>query len=140
MTYAKFQVGQYAVILNRNKEALILRLPSTRRYPNETWMLPGGRIDPDEDPIHSIRREVKEETDLRVKNLRPISTTIWSPPDKFVVFYRGDLNGPAKVRLSYEHADFRWVKPGQLRQYKFHRPPVRRAIKTAIKKINGSSK
>lgn len=36
------------------------------------WELPGGYLDPDEDPIACARREVEEETGWRPRNMEPL--------------------------------------------------------------------
>jgi len=39
-----------------------------------TWELPGGYVDPDEDPALTAAREVEEETGWRPRNMRLVST------------------------------------------------------------------
>jgi 8-oxo-dGTP pyrophosphatase MutT (NUDIX family) len=38
-----------------------------------TWELPGGYVDPDEDPMVTAAREVEEETGWRPRSLRPLT-------------------------------------------------------------------
>ena len=35
------------------------------------WMPPGGHIDPDEDPVQAVLREVREETGLECQIIAP---------------------------------------------------------------------
>lgn len=42
-----------------------------------TWELPGGYVDPDEDPAITAAREVEEETGWRPRNIRPL--TVFQP-------------------------------------------------------------
>jgi 8-oxo-dGTP pyrophosphatase MutT (NUDIX family) len=39
-----------------------------------TWELPGGYVDPDEDPAITAAREVEEETGWRPRSIRPLTT------------------------------------------------------------------
>jgi 8-oxo-dGTP pyrophosphatase MutT (NUDIX family) len=39
-----------------------------------TWELPGGYVDPDEDPQVTAAREVEEETGWRPRSIRPLTT------------------------------------------------------------------
>jgi ADP-ribose pyrophosphatase YjhB (NUDIX family) len=41
---------------------------------NQMWLPPGGHVDPDEDPVTAVLREVKEETGLDAEILPPAET------------------------------------------------------------------
>ncbi len=45
------------------------RTADAKMSPNQ-WAMPGGRIEPGEEPVEAARREVYEETGLRVDGLR----------------------------------------------------------------------
>jgi 8-oxo-dGTP pyrophosphatase MutT (NUDIX family) len=36
------------------------------------WMLPGGTVERNENPIHALRRELQEEADIEIKNYKLI--------------------------------------------------------------------
>jgi 8-oxo-dGTP pyrophosphatase MutT (NUDIX family) len=59
------RVGVYAV-LTRGDRVLLTRMSSRTRIEGR-WTLPGGGIDHGEDPRDALRREVYEETGLRVE-------------------------------------------------------------------------
>ncbi len=56
------------VILVRDHEALFVRHRESSDNPTETYGLPGGKIEPGEDPRESAAREVFEETGLIVQS------------------------------------------------------------------------
>jgi 8-oxo-dGTP diphosphatase len=56
--------GSYA-ILERAGELLVVSEASG-------WFLPGGGIEPGEDPIEALRREVREEAGLEIEEVRPL--------------------------------------------------------------------
>ena len=58
------RVAAYALI-RRDDEVLLTRMSSLTRIQGR-WTLPGGGIDHGEDPRDALRREVYEETGLRV--------------------------------------------------------------------------
>lgn len=81
----------------------------TRKY---MWDLPGGTLAGQERPIDGLCREVYEETRLPVTLISPLCWLKWDRHDSgraiLVAFYVAETSEPA-VRLSEEHADFRWV-------------------------------
>jgi 8-oxo-dGTP pyrophosphatase MutT (NUDIX family) len=58
------RVAAYA-LLTRGDEVLLTRMSGRTRIPGR-WTLPGGGIDHGEDPREALRREVYEETGLRI--------------------------------------------------------------------------
>jgi 8-oxo-dGTP diphosphatase len=68
-----FRVPQKAVINEDNKFLILKRSPNAAVYPNH-WDLPGGRLESGEDMKRSLEREVKEETGLKIKIMKPIFT------------------------------------------------------------------
>jgi ADP-ribose pyrophosphatase YjhB (NUDIX family) len=57
------RVAAYAVIVDADDRMLLAHWNEGRRA---AWTLPGGGLEPGEDPEHAVRREVREETGFRV--------------------------------------------------------------------------
>lgn len=62
--YPCFPPSALAVIIKNNKVLLVKR---NREPYKKTWMFPAGFVDFGERPIETLKREVKEETGLKVK-------------------------------------------------------------------------
>ena len=113
-------IAQKAYVKNKNGEILALFRGALAPARPSTWDLPGGIIEEDEDPEKSIRREIAEETGLRIKNLK-IETAKTYRDEKnnswLFVLYSAEVNGDDAVTLSFEHDEYRWIKPEQRAQY-----------------------
>lgn len=64
---SKFTVSAAGVVLNEKGEVLLL---DHVLRPRSGWGLPGGFVDVGEQPEAALRRELKEETGLDLKNVR----------------------------------------------------------------------
>ena len=61
-----FRIAVKAFIVHNNKLLVVKRAKDEVQMPN-IWELPGGRLNPGEDPFIGIIREVREETGLYIK-------------------------------------------------------------------------
>ncbi len=75
--------GVAAIIFNERRE-ILLQL----RSDNHRWGLPGGAVDPGEDPADAVAREVMEETGLAVEPVRIIG--VYGGPSLVVTYPNGD--------------------------------------------------
>jgi 8-oxo-dGTP pyrophosphatase MutT (NUDIX family) len=67
------------------------------------WDLPGGHIHVGEGPLDGLKREVYEETGLRIKNA--VETHIKGHTH----YYRAELPKDSNILLSYEHTEYKFV-------------------------------
>lgn len=87
-----------------------------RTTPPLIWGLPGGRLNPDENPNDGILREIMEETGLSVSVIAPVD--IWYGDFGKGLFVSIDylaVSQSGKVVLSEEHSDFCWSAIDSLR-------------------------
>jgi 8-oxo-dGTP pyrophosphatase MutT (NUDIX family) len=109
-----FFIGVKGLIQNTSGQLLLLK-----RVEDNTWDLPGGRIDKDEQPEETMRREIKEETGLEnLKSVIPwrMVLTPLSPNslDGFPVglifwyFWISALE-VSNITISDEHIEYCWM-------------------------------
>ena len=68
----------HAIALNRDRQILLVR---QYRYPGQafTWELPGGMVDPGEDLLVAIQRELREETGATAPRWQKIASPFPNP-------------------------------------------------------------
>jgi 8-oxo-dGTP diphosphatase len=113
------QIATTALIV-KDKSFLVIKRATQDEIGKEgSWTLPGGRVEAYEDPNKSVLREVKEETGLNVKLIKPI--LVWSIRKddvwRIVIHYLCEYK-KGKVKLSKEHSDFAWIKFKDLKKVK----------------------
>ncbi len=73
MTEAK---GAFAILVNKNKNKILMHLRDNKKeiYYPELWGLIGGGIEKGETPLIALKREIKEEINCKVENLKFLGT------------------------------------------------------------------
>lgn len=111
-----------AIIVENGKLLLLQRNPATRNG-EDSWDLPGGLIEPSENPVDALTRECQEEIGMPV--LVGDKATSWEfirPKDDKTVFvqnYIVDIAGPSSlIHLSDEHIRYEWVSLESIATFK----------------------
>jgi bis(5'-nucleosidyl)-tetraphosphatase len=94
---------------NEGRKYLILH------YEAGHWSFPKGKLEKDEQPLDTARREIREETGLEVEFVPGYSHEVnyffkrgSDTVDKTVEFFLARAKDTG-VRLSFEHIGFRWL-------------------------------
>jgi phosphoglycolate phosphatase len=102
-----------ALIFNAADEVLMIR---THKWSN-LWGIPGGKIKWGEPAVDALRRELKEETDLEVEDIRFVlvqdcihSKEFYRDAHFVLLNYTCRCVGKPEVKLNDEAREFRWVK------------------------------
>ncbi len=113
-----------AIVLNENREILLLKRTESDSWMPGKWELPGGKLDPGQDISNALEREVLEETGLVV--IPTDKTAYWHSEIISSGKYKGlpyivlvgvvkSLGG--KVKLSEEHEEFCWTDENDVFDY-----------------------
>ncbi|KKQ34547.1 MAG: Hydrolase, NUDIX family [Candidatus Nomurabacteria bacterium GW2011_GWB1_37_5] len=104
-----FQVGQKAIIWNSDKKILLLKRSGIA---GGKWSFPGGGLEKGEGAIESIKREIKEETNLDCSDFKVYyihTSNSNSDESGIIIGYECQFSG--EVKLNWEHGEYRWIFP-----------------------------
>ena len=106
----KFPVSVKAIIIDNDR---VLCLKNER----EEWDLPGGKIDFNEDIEKCLKREVKEEVNLEIKNLnilKPFNLKFNDVP-VLVLVYTAEISCESPINVSYEHSEYNFFSKAEIK-------------------------
>lgn len=120
-----------SVIINNNKQILLVKRSNTTNwYPNH-WALVGGKIEKNESPEEAMVREVNEETGLNIKKFKfkKIIKT-----DNVIEYLYLSLSDENEIKLNGEHSKYKWYNYDEIKHLKNTVPNLYNYIKLIIKK------
>jgi len=124
----RFWVSQGALLI-RNNKCLILQ----DAINPDKWMFPGGRIDIGEAGDVAFARELKEELGLeKFEWFGVVGYRILYTPDRHIpvcAIVNLIVNDDDEIKLSDEHAQYRWVGLEEIDKYKFVNPGATELIR-----------
>jgi phosphoglycolate phosphatase len=114
-----------ALIFNPAGEVLMIR---THKW-SDLWGIPGGKIKWSESSEDALRREIKEETDLEVDDVRFVlvqdcihSKEFYRDVHFILLNYTCRCTAEPRVRLNEEAREFRWVTMEAALQMEINQP------------------
>lgn len=107
-----------AAVIFKGERVLAMRRSSRKDAGAGLWETLSGRVEPDEQPLAALAREIDEECGLEVRiDPRPIDAYVArrNEAPMLVIVYRADwVRG--EVRRSDEHDAHAWWTPAELRE------------------------
>ena len=107
-TQPKFTVSVAAVIINENREVLLL---DHVLRPSSGWGIPGGFLERGEQPVDAVRRELYEETGIELKNLELFQMRAIG--GHVEILFRAEAVGTAVVK-TFEINAVGWFKADEI--------------------------
>ncbi|MBU0530689.1 MAG: NUDIX domain-containing protein [Candidatus Aenigmatarchaeota archaeon] len=104
-----FVVAQKAIIKDGNKYLFLKRAPNSRAYPNQ-WNFPGGKLEIGEESEEGLKRELVEETCLKIKIIEPlfISSEIINKENAVIIAYLCEIVS-GEIKLDHESTEYKWM-------------------------------
>ena len=114
-----------ALIFNHASEVLMIR---THKWSNK-WGIPGGKIKWGETSEAALRREIKEETNLKVTDIKFVlvqdcfhSKEFYRDAHFVLLNYTCRATGKPDVKLNHEAQEFQWVALVKAKKLKLNKP------------------
>ena len=112
-----------AAIIRKGDYILLTRRRPDAHLPN-LWEFPGGKIEPGESLSDGLRRELLEELGVHAEVHDECYATIHHYPTKSVDLHFFNCTIVDGEPIAIEVAEFRWVKPEDLRSYEFPKADI----------------
>lgn len=109
------------LIENENGEYLMLKKSGDYGFTAGKWEQPGGKIEEGEDRFQALKREVKEETGLKIEDSKDIVRIELEDENHINCYVLHSSEFSGEIELSEEHEKFRWVKPEEFSKLGWHR-------------------
>ena len=104
LAHTRFTVTAGAVIFNDKREVLLLK---HRFRAGSGWGLPGGFMEQGEQPIDTLRRELREEIGLEVDDVEVFAARSFRKPKQVEVLFRARANAQVKsLTMEVERAEW----------------------------------
>lgn len=119
MNRRKIQIVVIGIIHKNDKYLLTKRIHSNKIYHNK-WQFPGGGLEFGENFEQCLKREIFEETQLRLKNIifiPKVFTTIkkvWQ--GVFICYLCEPINDVFEIILDEEASEYKWYKLDEIKK------------------------
>lgn len=122
-----------AAVIEQNGRFLVARRLKDTHLAG-CWEFPGGKVQNGEGHEEALQREITEELNTGISDLRRIFHTSHRYPERTIElhFYRGVLTGPPRAALGQE---LRWIMPEDFTKLEF--PPADAALIAELQREKG---
>ena len=111
-------IGCSLIIYDDNKKVLIAQRSKIKHKFPMLWETVGGTLENEETPEECIRREVKEELNCEVNELKLFKVYVINSDNRYVlIVYTGKIVGEVKVNIEIEK--FEWITKNDINKYEF---------------------
>ncbi|MCS6956807.1 MAG: NUDIX hydrolase [Patescibacteria group bacterium] len=109
-----------AFIVNQKNEILIVKKSPLEKIDAGLWTIPGGKINPKENIINGLKREIKEEVGIDIVSYKWIGEDVFES-NGFWFHAQHFLCQPKnlKIKLEKKLTDYHWLKKNEINDFQF---------------------
>lgn len=108
------------ILFNTKGEFLILQRSYQDTFCPGDWSLPGGKLEIGEDFIEGAKRELEEETGIKVTQLTEFSVPVLYKEDAEIHYFQGLIDKDILITLDNdEHYRYSWIRPKDIPSINF---------------------
>ncbi|MFY9461716.1 MAG: (deoxy)nucleoside triphosphate pyrophosphohydrolase [Candidatus Sungiibacteriota bacterium] len=110
-----------AAAIIRDDEKILIAKRGAASFLGGKWEFPGGKVEPGEDLLTCLAREIREELGVGIKVGEPYEAVIYDYGAKGVVRLHSFLCNisDGEPRAGHSHSELKWVAQSELGQYEF---------------------
>lgn len=103
-----------ASVIERQGRVLLCRRPAHKRH-GGLWEFPGGKVEPGEDSLQAVRRELWEELGVEVQEVGALEFSVADPGSPFIIeFHPVAICGEPRA---LEHEALAWVEEAEVPRF-----------------------
>ncbi|MCU7495415.1 MAG: NAD(+) diphosphatase [Ignavibacteria bacterium] len=110
VSYPRISPAIIVAVINRNK----LLLAKSSRFKSDMYSVLAGFVEAGETFEDSIRREIREEANIEVRNIRYFGSQPWPFPDSLMVGFTAEYDSGDLRPDGVEIVDLQWFSPSEL--------------------------
>ena len=113
------EIKVVAALIEKDGKYLIARRATGDENVLGKWEFPGGKVEPNEDELSAIEREIREEFELEVKAVKFLVNNVCEYPSKIVdlrLYECKYVSGEFKL---HDHHEIKWVTKEDIINYDF---------------------
>ncbi len=131
-----YKIHGVRLLIYNNDRLLILKRAGSDKNDSNLWDIPGGKIENDENIFDAIKREVLEETGIKLSspNIKDLHSLIFEDFDnggKLVIAVFTCESETSEIQFNAEHSEYRWVNPKELPTHQLGR--VLQSLKSSLR-------
>ncbi len=118
-----------AFVFNDKNQLLIVKKSPYEKVDAGLWTVPGGKVKPKEHIIDALKREIFEETALKISKFQWIGEDVFEN-NQFIFHAQHFLcqTRNKKVKLEKSLINYKWIKKNEIDKFQFH-PNIKKRTK-----------